>query len=268
MPQMVSAYFLDVALVTQLSDLLEENCLEETILTGKDLFMPALINKFGKEKTNKLIIQLEKISALNVKIKRNGYNDDQGELERSVMSYQNTLMHYEFDSKIEKINSLEEGKKLLNELLKYGDTRVKRRVKEDTYKYFDEDFGEYFNKAKSSIEDRFGKTGIIYDENEWKEKYPYKLFVEGISENERLDIQEMSKEFSKKYKKQGIFSKFLKPRKNNVDVKSLPESKYENNSYNTDMLKKYNIDYDIAYNGKADMEIDLQIKENENNITK
>lgn len=244
LPIMTSTDFLDVSLVSQLDYLLGNQELDRTILKGKDFFTPALVEKYGEEKTVYILELLNDISRFSKNEKK--FNS----LVQSVKEFQSCLLDMEFSKRLDSLTSLTEGIEFLEDLLKFGDERIKRREKEDSIRYTDKEFEEYFKHCKEQIEKQFGKTEIEYFESEWERKYPFKPMLEDISNQEKNDILELSVKFSKVYRKNSLLNKILNKNRKK-DIKSLSSGEYDDNSNVMNMINKYKVDTDILLPKKS-----------------
>lgn len=242
-PEMTSTEFLEVALLGQLDYVVGNQKLEETILSGKDIFTPALISKYGEQGTVYLLENLNDIERLyqkDEKVKKQL-------LYEKIEDFQNNLLHFEFDDRLNNVSSLNAGQEFLTELLNFGECRIKTREKLERTYYKDQYFEKYFENCKHTIEREYGQTGIKYDEEEWVRKYGFKPMIPETSYEERMDILKLSVEFAKTHKKKGIFAKLLKGTRKCDEPKSLPES---TNCSETpefiNTLAKYNINNNIV----------------------
>lgn len=242
LPEMTSTEFLEVALLGQLDYVIGNQRLETTILTGRDVFTPALISKYGEKKAVYLLETLNDIERLYQR-------DEQSSiLCEKIADFQNNLLCFEFDNKLENVNSLEDGQEFLEELLNFREGRIKVREELDKIYYTDRDFEAYFKKCKHTIERKYGQIDIGYDEEEWAKKYKFKQMIPEISEEEIEDILKLSIEFTKIHKKKGVLAKFFNKARKNNEVKTLSEgSSYSEGCEFTDTLKKYIIDERVEY---------------------
>lgn len=256
-PNTVTSYYLETVFVNQLNQTVGNQELEKSILKGNDDFQDALEKKYGKKQAEELTKKIED-TCLNyfhykkfLKILKP--KDEEGYKRRiveGIESIQDIILH-SFDGKVNEVASSDDANKLLDELLEFSESRV-RRVSEDG-KIEDNRFKEYFYATKRKFKRMFpdGEFKQKFNPNDWVKKYSDYKEVEQISEEEKDKIRQEAIKRKKEYKKER-FQEFLEKLGIGKRVSKLPEGKREDIKLNK-IDFKYGAPVDIS--GTGDSEI-------------
>ncbi len=232
MPNNISDSFISVALTNQINEAIGGEWLEKSILKGENFFELEIAKRYGegsfvfiKENIEDLA-RIERKYWKNYKYLSDKEKEEQEEvLKNKIVEIQDFILESEFDKKFKNIDSLEKGKVFLEELKKFGLNRIKFRDNSNFIsKWKDSSFKMFFYRYKKDIEEKYGTTDIIYDEMFWENNYEFNICDDNeISEEEKMEILNLSIDFQREHKAKGFLSKILDKIKNTQ--KSLPEVK-------------------------------------------
>ena len=210
--------------------------MKKALVTGANGFVgSALVRELLKENIEDLIRDEDKYWFDYANISDDKKIEIETKLKQKIFLIQNTIMDLGFNSKVEKIDSLEEGIEFLNKLKEFGLNRIRiAEIKSDGNKEFkDPEFKEYFQKVKKSLEEKFGSMDIEYDDNEWKIKNPLQKMTCEVTDEEKDEIFILSSIFRKNNKRQGKLAKLFKKLLDTPNDNKLMKS--QNNFYKIDL---------------------------------
>ena len=132
-------------------------------------------------------------------------------LKEKIFKVQDTILENEFNQRIDKVQSLEDAKKFLNDLKNFGLTRVRQIQKDENGNliFIDKGFKDYFENYKKQLENKFGNILIEYDETDWKKSCRQKERIWEVSDEEKEEIMHESLIFRDTHRRHGRISKLL-----------------------------------------------------------
>ncbi|MBR3613906.1 MAG: hypothetical protein IKL55_01860 [Clostridia bacterium] len=205
-PNTISSYYLDYIFVNQLNLILGDNSLEESILKGNLKFENSLKQKMGIIKYDVLTKKMTEINrdffeySACYKVNTDKKNEQLREkLTATVDVVQYYILRAGFDEKISSVKTPEEASKVLDEMLRFSDFRLRKK---ENGNFIDREFQIYFNKAKSEFYYKFPKASFnqIFIPNDWNEKYADLERVIEIKPEEEKQVKKLGRENYKKFK--------------------------------------------------------------------
>ena len=221
-PEKASSELLVYSLLNQLNILVGEQNLENSILHGHDYFKEIIIKKYGSDFYNYVCSQLDLIT-----IKKNnlystfevlGIENEKllpqsMDLFEDVKEFEDKILKKEFDIRLKNIDSLESGKKFLEQLNKFGENRLQEENVEGILE--DPNLENIFYEYKSIIEKKYGETGINFKKADIQSLSILEI-EDDLEPGELEKIAQMAMEFEiasrerLKRARKGKFTKFIR----------------------------------------------------------
>lgn len=272
LPCKVDDSFLSVCIVNQLNEAVGDNLLEKSILQGKDFFKPAIIKKYGE---NKYVFLKEKLEDLVREEKRywgmySYYSDDEKSEEENKMFQEVKLLEdfilkAEFDDRINNVVDHKSGLDFLESLKSFGLNRSKTKEVDENGEivFSDDSFSKYFFDCKGMIENKFGKTNVNFDENEWQHLYENKETLNEVSDEEKREVLNQSIMFQKTYISNSIISK-IKNKLFGTGKKALEKGNSEMTNERVEKsieFPKYEVNTDKIHQKNVKRELEKNVRE-------
>lgn len=252
-PEKTDDSFLTVCLANQINLAIGGETLERSILSGKDYFKPAIINKWGEATYVFLKENIEDLSRIEEKfwkdyefLPEDEINEKVDEMRNRIGLIQNAILQAEFDKRIVDVSSKEDATKFLKDLLRFEENRA--RIKQTSFNkddcFIDLGFETEFNRYKNDLESQFGVLPIEYDENTWEKKYKNKEILHEITDEEKKEIALLSIEFKRRYKKKNYFRKMTEK------LFGRKQKMLEDNNIVNKGFERYKVDIDFKNDEK------------------
>lgn len=246
--------YLNVNLVNQINQAIGGNTLEKSIVTGKDYFKQAIIDRWGEGCYVNLEKNIEDIAKEEEKywnlyeyISEDDKLEAESKLRKHIFSVQDTILKAEFDRRFEEVDSRDSAIEFLRSLKDFETNRIRVLDEDSSDRLFkDPGFEEIYNKYKFQLEKKYDNINIIYFESEWKGNYPSKRFVDEVSDEEKRQILVLASEQKKRAKQENrlsnLFRRLFSKQRRLKDINQNNEvanknPKYES-SYKVDSLKR------------------------------
>lgn len=224
LPNTSTEYKPELLLVKQLGTLVSDECLEKTILQGSNEFFEEMISVIGRDKFESITKKIESVSKKRIKYtryygveKEEKNRERQQELKVLINEIQDEILDLKFKKCIDDVNTPEEAKRVLEELLEFSNLRLRRFYNSE---FHDEKFEKYFYAVKGKFENKF--EGFYFEKkldlDDWQRRYRICPKVEQISKDE-LDIVKLQAEKMRRRYNSNIFDRLF--RRSSIDEPKL-----------------------------------------------
>ncbi len=267
MPNTVTSYFLECNLVKQLNYIVGNQSIERTILNGDLTFEHELKRKIGEKEYGEITGLITKIGEdfrefsiyHSINSQNTNMNLEQN-LKDNLDDVQQRILTLAFNKKISLASSIEDANKVLDEMLKFSNYRMRYVEKR---RLVDKSFEKYFDNAKKTFEERFGghKFEQKFNPSNWLNKYSKYVDVEQVSLKEQEAIKKEGKRRYKLVKPSGFLGLFKKENDNElpkpVEYKSVTHKKLEEDFFKS--IEVTNVDMRPSAT-KTEKKKDIKVK--------
>ena len=206
MPNTITDYYLEYSLVNQLNFLAGNEAMERTILCGENCFEDRLKEIFGEKGYQSITDVISRIAEnfreysvyhrINSKSKNEKLKES---LLEDIDSVQTIILRKGFDDRISKVQNIEEANELLDSLLVFSDSRMRRKTQKG---FSDIEFHNYFKNVKQLLSQRFNGYEFEqkFDASDWKNRFTELKDIVQITSEEKDKLISEGKKKYKEYK--------------------------------------------------------------------